>query len=231
MSLFRSEEMGLYTLRIAKDYAHEVMEALGWQAALHFIDANDKTKAKGNLPHMEIVKKCVEIHNIIEYLEGLCHKFHITLNDPTKSTVFVNDVRAGVLFKGKNSSAYFEETEQFLRDVNSFMRSQQEKSKEALNNHNKLLEQEVVIKALARNFANTKEDKKTSNIVKIAVVINKVDEIRFKRLIFRKSRGNAIVSAQDIFESTLKTLYIIVFRGEQLKQSIMAACGSFSRNV
>jgi len=225
MSILRSEEMGLYTLRIAKDYAHEVIEIIGWQSALHFINPDKRVKQSG--PFIDVVRKCIELQKIIEYLEDLCKLFEIPLANSTKTHSFTNAMRSEELFQGKNSAAYFEEAEQYLHGVYGFVLSQQGKSKEAKENYSLLEEKEAMIRILAKNKG---EDVKT-NIARIAISVNKAEEMRFKRLLFRKTKGNSLILAEDTFDSKTKTMYVILLRGEQLKNSILAACESYSQNV
>lgn len=229
--MLRSEEMGLYTLRVAKDYAHEVMEALGWQAALHFIDPSGKAKLRVPGTFLDLVRKCAETRKILEHFEGLCKQFHIVLSDFTGSDSFIRTVRAEELFQGRHAVAYFEETEQHLQRVYDFVQSQQEKSREARESFGLLEERETMVRALARSVESVGEDRKSTNIARIALTVNKLDEMPFKRLIFRITKGNSVILAEDLFESRVKTLYVILLRGEQLKNSVMTACESYSQNV
>ena len=222
--------MGLYSLRIAKDYAHEVIETLGFQSALQFIDGKDKSEKQAPLPYFEIVRKCDDMYKIIAYLEKLCDKFHIPLREPIKTISFLRSVQSEMISKGKNPASYFEETAQFLRDVNTFIASQQDESKQALEQYEILREQEAIYKTLLQNISSG-IDNRATNIVKIAVSINKVDDLRFKRLIFRKTRGNSVISTQEMEDFKSKNLYVIVLRGEELKVSLIKACESFNKNV
>lgn len=131
MSIFRSEEMGLYTIDIGKDYAEEVMEELGKLSCLHFIDVNDKEQIYRRA-YTETIRRCDEASRRIKYVEGICNKYHQELKHPQSVEAFLDSVSKQIAKKGKHSMAYFDEIEATLKSGEEYL-IEQEKEAEKWN--------------------------------------------------------------------------------------------------
>ena len=59
MNLFRSEEMGLFSINILKDSAWEVMEELGKLDILHFVDLNTSVQIISRT-FSQVIRRCDE---------------------------------------------------------------------------------------------------------------------------------------------------------------------------
>ncbi len=74
------------------------------------------------------------------------------------------------------------------------------------------------------------------NVAYVAGVIEQVEKDRFKKLMFRATRGKALTTFRDFEEvedqnhkkGVRKTVYIVVFQeGQQLRDRILRICDSF----
>ena len=84
------------------------------------------------------------------------------------------------------------------------------------------------------------EDKSGMTFSYIAGLIMKEDCMRFKRLIFRRSRGNVVTVLHHLEKSietfdkksVEKTLYVVIFReSDTLKIAISKVCEAFSSEM
>lgn len=71
MSIFRSENMFLYKIVMAKDNAKEITSILGNRNLAQFINMNEKEQVF-TLPYSEIIKRCEESEAKVKYIVGRC---------------------------------------------------------------------------------------------------------------------------------------------------------------
>ena len=71
MSQFRSEEMQLLQIFMARDAAHDTLREVGEVGALQFKDLNHD-KSSFNRPHVLEVRKCDDMLRIMRYLAEVC---------------------------------------------------------------------------------------------------------------------------------------------------------------
>ena len=248
MSLFRSQEMGLYLLSIEKNYTWEVIHMLGQHSVLHFIDANEGEKSY-NRSYTDLLRRCDEAQKRIRLLESLCVQHRVgPLREPADVNKFLSSLQNDIAAKGKNSMEYFEELEQFLIDTHNFLKTQKGQLEEAYEAYNGLVEKEIVYNTAwdmmwAKAYPGEDAGLDQAKILCLAGTIQKEDTIRFKRLIFRKSLGNAITFIEEasqnpdsakllkLVKKSNKYVYVVIFRGEHLKSRIIAACESFTKQV
>jgi V-type H+-transporting ATPase subunit a len=74
--MFRSEEMALYSLDISKDDAWEVMNQLGKNSTLHFLDLNQREQSY-NRAYASYIKRCDEAERRARYIEEQARKFRM----------------------------------------------------------------------------------------------------------------------------------------------------------
>jgi len=244
MSLLRSEKMGLYLLSIEKNYAWEVMQELGKYSALHFLDANSSAHSFSR-PYIDLLRRCDTIQKKLKFLESLSVEKFGELKKPKDPQQFLQKIQDTISAQGKDSMGYFEEVEQFILKTDEFIRSQQKEYDETARAYRDLIEQEIVNK-VAEHLLWVKmkpeqrmRESKGTKLLCIAGIIQKDSVLRFTRLIFRKSHGNAITFIEDMpkiagDEEKLskwdhnRSVYAILVRGEQLKSVILTTCKSFT---
>mmetsp|Transcript_16736 Transcript_16736/g.45617 ORF Transcript_16736/g.45617 Transcript_16736/m.45617 type:complete len:112 (-) Transcript_16736:82-417(-) len=79
MSQFRSEEMKLLQIFMARDSAHETLKELGFLGCVQFKDLNHD-KNSFNRPHVLEVRKCDDMMRILRYLADVCSNEKIVGN-------------------------------------------------------------------------------------------------------------------------------------------------------
>ncbi len=250
MSFLRSQEMGLYMLSVEKNYSWELMETLGKFSALHFLDSN-RSQPIFTRPYANIVRRCDEALKKIVFLETLCAQHAVPLSPPRDLETFTNALHQHLASKGKDSMAYFEEVEQALGDDEKFLKAQRRRAEETAEECEKLLEQQLVYER-AREIVSTNvgyrddeefdgpgSEKMEIHFTYIAGLIRKEDAMRLKRLIFRKSRGNAMTLIEDVprgrsgelMQVREQCVYVVIFRGDLLRSSLKVVCETFTKHV
>ncbi len=91
MGLFRSEEMGLFSITIDKDSAWEVMTEMGKLDCLHFLDLN-RHEQIFNRTYANLIRRCDEAERRIRYIEHEARKFGLTLKKPRSVEQFLTDM-------------------------------------------------------------------------------------------------------------------------------------------
>jgi hypothetical protein len=130
MSIFRSEEMGLYMLSIEKNGAMEVMENLGRLSCLHFIDMNGNEQSYSRT-YSSLVRRCDEALRRVAYIESLCEKHKSKLRPPRNVNDFLRDIDQLISNTGKDTMAYFEGVEQTLTRAEQFLVEQEKRAEMA----------------------------------------------------------------------------------------------------
>jgi hypothetical protein len=243
--------MGLYSLNIEKNYAWEVMETVGEHSSLHFVDS-DLSLPIYNRPYISIVQRCDEALKKISQIKSMCTDRDVRLIPPSDVDTFLNQLAQERTAKGKDEMAYFEELEQALNDVNGFLTKEVRRAEDVLHGYNELIEKELVMKKaedIVREKANYDENAEAPTSVLehqafrlsyIAGLICKQDVMRFKQIIYRKSRGNTMVFVDDIsdlsdeYDKNLldKVVYVIIFRGADfMRTRLLSVCEVFNKRV
>jgi V-type H+-transporting ATPase subunit a len=160
----------------------------------------------------------------------------------------------------KAGNLFFESIEEEIRDKEKFVQEQTRKGKEIHDSFNLLFEYKTVLKKAEKilNFRgrglvpeqaaigslNDEAEQNeqllggASNIAvgHIAGTINKDEELRFKKLIFRATRGNALTYFEDFNvplkdyygNGTQKSVYVVIFQeGSSVREKIIKICDSF----
>ena len=251
MSLFRSEEMGLYTLNVEKNYAWEVMETIGKHSSVHFFEY-DKEVAIYSRPYINMVQRCDEALKKISQIKSMCIERVGPLTPPRNVEVFFGQLAQEKAAKRKDEMAYFEEMEQSLNNANSFLNEENRRAEDVFRGYSELLEKELALKKAAEmvqekvNYDENPDapaavlERQVIRFSYIAGLILKEDAMRFKRIVFRKSRGNAMVLVEGInemldeYDKELlgKSVYVIIFRGSDfMRTKLIAVSKVFSKHV
>ena len=127
MSIFRSEEMGLFTLGVDKNAAWDVVESLGRLSCLHFIDVNTKEQVYNRI-YSAMTRRCDEGQRRVRYLEAVCEQYKKPLVPPKNVNSFLASIQEIIANKGKNSMAYFEEIESTIESAEKFLLVQQKEA-------------------------------------------------------------------------------------------------------
>jgi hypothetical protein len=144
MSIFRSEDMGLFTLNVDKNFSWDVMESLGRMSCLHFVDVNSKEQVYSR-PYSAMVRRCDEAHRRIRYIESLCELYKRPLRNPRSVEVFMTNLQQSIADKGKDAMAYFEEIEQVLESNEAFFVRQQKEAEATYAKYTSVIQHKYVL--------------------------------------------------------------------------------------
>jgi len=268
MSIFRSEDMGLFMLSLEKNSAWEVMDSLGRLSCLHYLDVNNKEQIYSRA-YSVMVRRCDEAYRRIRYIESLCEQYKKQVCPPPSVDIFLSNLQQTIASKGKDSMAYFEEVEQTLEKAEKFLSDQQKEAENMFTKYTSVVQHRYVLNkaseivlARARYEWNNLESRgavKEEGINILMPVVGKVMEdrsgisfsyiaglipneetFRFKRLMFRRTRGNVITVIHHLekpietFDKKTvdKALYVVIFRdSEVVRASVSHVCEAFSSEM
>ncbi|CAI2384126.1 unnamed protein product [Moneuplotes crassus] len=255
MGIFRSEDMDLYEIHIPKDAAWEVMNRLGDIGIMHFINLN-KDEQVFNLTYAPFIKRCEETDKRITLIEQECKRHHVSIVKPKSVQEFLWSIN-NLQESNKSGELFFESIEQDICEKEQFVKDQTKKSKEIHNSLTLLIEYKTVLQKTQqilqfnaremiaadgslndrhRADAPLMQDGPGIAVGHIAGTICKEEEYRFKKLIFRATRGNALTYFED-FDNPIKdydgkeiqkSVYVVIFQeGDTIKEKIVKICDSF----
>lgn len=259
MGLFRSEDMQLYEITIPKDNSWEIMNKLGDIGRMHFINLN-KDEQVFNLTFAPFVKRCEETEKRISFIEQECKRHRVEMEKPKNVREFLNTINNMQNRMKKAGNMFFESIEDDIKNKEKFVQEQTRKSKEIHDSFNLLFEYRTVLRKASNilqdrgrgmvedgnihslNNEDVKDTEREEPLVggisvgHIAGTINKDEEMRFKKLIFRATRGNALcyfdefkVPISDYFgNKSQKSVYVVIFQeGGSIREKIIRICDSF----
>lgn len=119
MNNFRSEDMGLYSLSVEKNFAWDVMDSLGKLSCLEFIDVNKKEQVYSR-PYSTMIRRCDEAMRRLRYIEAICAKYNKSIRKPSSVDSFLTNLQQTISSQGMDAIVYFEKLEQTLADSEKF---------------------------------------------------------------------------------------------------------------
>ena len=250
--------MDLYEITIPKDNSWEIMNKLGDIGCMHFINLN-KEEQIFNLTFAPFIKRCEETEKRITFIEQECKRHHVPMKKPVSVQEFLINIGAMQENMKKAGNLFFESIEEEIRHKEKFVQEQTRKGKEIYDSFNLLFEYKTVLKKAGNiilergrglvneqaaigslNDENAKEAEQLISagisVGHIAGTINKDEEFRFKKLIFRSTRGNALCYFDDFRDPIkdfygnpiIKSVYVVIFQeGGSIREKIMKICDSF----
>jgi len=264
MSLFRSDRMGFYNLVMPREYAWEVLNELGGLDCLQFIDQNSHETAF-NRPYSNSIKRCEDIEAKIQTIEKAMKRFEINIDRCDDPKIFLYDLKTFLLTRNKAERTYFDDLEAFI-DERAASISDHVKNYESLieNYHNLVEYRQVLIQTrpyigdtdFRAQYAGENDETRAEISLRgnirfsyLAGVINREDSLRFKKILFRVTRGMAWTALMDIAkpkkaendhatfaldeastETKEKTVFLIVYQGgsfDMMKAKLNKICEAF----
>lgn len=257
--------MSLYEITIPKDNSWDIMNELGNLNCIHFMDLN-KHEQVFNLQYAPYIRRCEETERRIAFIEEECKKHNVKLKPPKSVDDFLTKINSLRRVKKKAQNLFFEEIETDITQKEKFVQEQIRKEKDIYDSYILLVEYKKVLKLskqmimtsnqplpkqIARTSLNAsfrEEDKEESETkealldnapIRVSSIIGTIqmnEKERFKKLVFRATRGNALCHFKD-FEKPIidyygneihKTVYVVMFPdGEAIKEKISKLCDSF----
>lgn len=213
MGLLRSEDMELYDMTLPRDHAWEIMEKLGIIGRLHFVDLN-KEEQVFNLTYEPIIKRCESTLRRISFIQEECKRNNIKMTPPDSPDHFFNTIDDMRLNIKKNDLLYFETIESEISQRELFLQEQIMKAKDMHENFNLLFEYRTVLRKTMKmlkgqQIDDNEDDKMDSERIEnhdsthkmgdgqiavghVAGTISQYEKQRFKKIVFRVTRGNAL---------------------------------------
>lgn len=270
MSLFRSERMGYYNLVMPREAAWDVLNELGEKSCLEFIDQNPNEPAFGR-PFSNILKRCEEIEVNLKQIEDQMKKFDIHIEKCHDVEEFLKNLSRQMLTRNKAESSLLEEIEAEVEGRTKALLEQATNYETMQKKFVTLIEYKAVLRKTreklgdgykARNAVMNptldfeksqeeqqpqidfvkEEDFKGSRLNYLAGILDREESQRFKRMVFRITKGNSWTYFEDVKlraneevkeeEENLptKTVFIVVYQGgalDLLKSKLNKLCESF----
>ena len=212
-NFLRSAPMNLYSLSLHRENSFDILNYLGESQHLQFLDSQPETPMYSRY-YSKFIKRCDDSLIKLENLSEIMQKFKITLKK-TKGDVseFLKELHDFIKSKNLPEKSYLDEVESEI-DENHVKLQIQIKTFEDLTEKRNLLHEHKISMIHAKSFIRESlvlreaEMELSHNFGEIGGdelkidykmgLILKEDMIRFKRLIFRASKGNAIVYLEEL---------------------------------
>ena len=128
--------MELYKLTTPKDEAWKVIEKLGQEDLVQFLNMNEHVEVT-KLIYQDRIKLCEESDRRIQYLINTCRDYKIKINKPN-TEIFKRNISSIENEKKKSHDLLFDAIEQEVRECESFVMTQRETIEEIKTNIAKL---------------------------------------------------------------------------------------------
>lgn len=225
MSLFRSERMGYYNLVMPRESAWDVLNELGERSCLEFIDQNPTDPAFGR-PFSNIIKRCEEIEVNLKTIEDQMKRFDVPLNKCRDANDFLVNLSRYLSTRNKAEQTFLEEIEvdieakaKAISDQTANYESMQKrfftlveykhvlrKTRERLGDNykarnvvdNPTLDFDEKIEEPQIDFVRQDDDMKGAKLNYLAGILEREEAQRFKRMVFRITKGNSWTFFEDV---------------------------------
>ena len=263
--------MGYYTIVMPREHAWEVLNELGELNALQFVDSN-VDQAPFNKLYSNYVKRCDEMENKVQFIENEMVRFKKPIQKCDNANTFLQNLKRFLGDRQKAEHTYFDEVENELDDKLKNLLEQVKIRDTLIDKYNHLVEyRQILLRAysyvghsgyasqdLAASGSFQREEEAKNNLSRnqdnirftyLAGVIDKEDSLRFKRILFRVTRGMVWTTLIDIerpqneaektdydhlmdttHEKKHKTIFLIIYQGgsyDMLAGKLNKICDSF----
>ncbi len=203
----RSSPMNLYDLRLPRENTFDIINNLGELSLLHFLDSCPDTPLYSRF-YSKNIKRCEDSLLKLLDLQQIMSKFGKNPKKASDISKFLNEFRVFVKSRNKAEHLYMDEVEAEIQETHNQLQAQMHNFEDMTNKRNILHEQKVAM-VHAKTFMGKSnllpqemsfEDKPTKEL-KLHYLIGllmKEDRIRFKRIVFRATKGNALVFVEDL---------------------------------
>ena len=224
-------------IRIPKENANEILFALGkTKNAIEFEDLT-KNDLEAKKSFGDMIKRCDEVKKKIDEFLSIFTDFHLQEEKPST----FNEINARLSLDMKERDKKFGET-YFDLVENEILKNDRKISdlvdshEQVRDNLNTLFEKNHVLKKVTElvtdnaaygNFGENDSDNdgiissSTTNLVLMAGIIPIENEMKFKRMIFRVSRGNATTAFYNLEISPDEYFYTSTLKQRALSNSIL----------
>ncbi|CAF2974361.1 unnamed protein product [Rotaria sp. Silwood2] len=247
-TIFRSEEMTLCQLFLQPDAAYACISELGELGIVQFRDLNPNVNSFQR-KFVNEVRRCEEMERKLRFLETEIKKDELPIYDPE------DNPDAPKPREMIDLEATFEKLDHELKEINTNADALLRNFNELTElKHNLQMTQGFFDEAQA-NPVGVLEDISAEREIElggqstaaagmklgfITGVIPRERMVTFERMLWRVCRGNVFVKQADISdliedpltgEKVHKTVFVVFFQGEQLKNRVQKICEGFRANI
>jgi V-type H+-transporting ATPase subunit a len=266
MGWFRSEEMEYVQVIVHENNAHAAIGELGMRGSIQFRDLNQGMTPLARCEQHRIfeyflreVTRCDELERKLRFFEAEMQKYGIEADENYSMDEWLLALESGK-DSGRPSSFVLDELEGVLNareseliELNAYFKNFTQEFNEQVELKHVLQKGQQFYSIVDEHFdanrprgnsndqnAGLLESQDGGFLETICGVVNKEDEQRFRRMIFRTSRGNALIRCKDIEDPILdpttaegvdKVMFMIMFSSQALKKKILAICRAFNAHV
>ena len=215
--------MGYYNIIIPYDQAWEVLNKLGKLSAVQLIDQNSD-KAVFNRSYASQIRRCEEAERRLRFLAQEQERFKVPVTAPRDPALVIDMIDGDLRASKTPAQTHFENLENHLEDLENSLISQLKNYEQLSTGMDFLKEKKVVISKAREEFAVEAEQYGGSIFSRIAGIIESEDINRFKRMVFRITRGNALSFFYEIVDAEVdvkkknpekKSVFYIMYQGDQ----------------
>lgn len=212
----RSVPLKLYDLHVPRETAFQIISHLGELSLLHFLDSSPAVPLYSRR-HANSVKRCESALLKLDELNEIMNKFNKQSQKHQNITIFLNELYFFLKKKNSSEREYLDEIEGEIEEKYSQLQNQllsftniskqrgllQEhrisllKAKNLIKKNPVLQEQSVNLSAINDEFDQEEAPFDIKLHYFIGLILQE-DMIRFKRILFRASKGNAIIFSEDL---------------------------------
>jgi len=224
--------MELFKLTTPKDDAWKVIETLGHENLVQFLNMNLTTEVT-KLLYQDRIKICYETERRILFLINTCHEYLIKINKPRDSAEFFKHIELIEQKLGKQADMLFDAIENEVRSCEDFVVKQRDTIDEIKRNIDYQCDYREVISFLmtmvnnlegampARPGGNGRDAENPggaggseNGLSFFAGTIKHEEMERMKKMLFRSTRGLALTHFRCYSQNDIeKAAYLVVFSG------------------
>jgi len=131
-------------LSLDKNSAYTIMDGLGRQSCLHFVDVNSKEQVY-NRTYSNTIRRADESQRRIKYIETLYSRSNVSLIAPPNVNSFINQLQSHLSKENQDAMAYFEKAEEDLHNAEKFLSEQQRELENTSQKYTRVLQQKYVL--------------------------------------------------------------------------------------
>jgi V-type H+-transporting ATPase subunit a len=254
-----------------RESAWDVLNELGEKSCLEFIDQNPNDPAFGR-PFSNILKRCEEIEVNLKQIEDLMRKFNVPVEKCHDCDEFLRNLSRQMTSRNKAESTLLEELEVDVESKGKAIMEQSMNYEAMQKKFITLVEYKAVLRKTREKLGDSykarnavmnptldfekkeeevekqidfvkEEDFKGSRLNYLAGILDREESQRFKRMVFRITKGNSWTYFEDVQlraneeikeeeekDMPMKTVFIVVYQGgvlDLLKTKLNKLCESF----
>ena len=217
MSALRSQDMSLYQIMISRDNSWDIMNELLELDFLHYVPLNDH-KQPHELLYMDILRRAEEIARKIQSIERMYSEYNVDMKGPESYEQLETAIQKIVEEQKCHPKKLIDKIEADVTEQERFLKKQDDLQKQSLKGFKDIISRINVLKSVAKilkidpdevvgldvetgGLTENLLDKETIEATGLAIIggtIAQSEENTLKRLLFRSTRGKAMLYTQDI---------------------------------